>query len=667
MIRPSPYRIALAASLLAGSLVHAQSKSDSDQSAQGETLDTLETVGQINYQTGDVLDEEETLSNTSINRQQLSRTPAALAEVISRETGIQYKQSGGFGSYATVSIRAASAAQTGVYLDGILLNSGGNPVIDLSTLEILNLGSVDVYRGGTPSQLGHGGIGGAVNLNTLRSNNNDPTTRIRLEYGSLSQYGIQASHEISSGKWDLIASASRRQSENDFTYLNIKITPLNPDDVVLRARENAHALRSSALLRAGYQHSPDRRTDITLQLAARELGVPGSRNLPENRSSYDTETSQFQLSHVIDGIGGWNSRQGAYRHSDENHFTDPDGYIGLGTQDTLNQVSTEGAKSYWEYPTDSGTLGLSLEYRDETLTSDERLSANPIDYDAERNLWLATAHYAWYNSTESLTLSPTIRWQSNKFRGARTVGNVVTNAANESTEIGAQLGIGFQPSNSFSFSANIGSYYRPPSFGELYGSIGLVNGNPELVPEEGINADLGVLFQGSTLELKGSIFASLRDELIVTSFDSRGVGRPVNSGAAEVFGVELGATWTISPSLSLRSNVTWQSPKSVDRSAGFYNKFLPGEAQLSWFGRAEYAVSNWTAWYEIDVQNKSFYDRANILPAADTTQHSAGVAWDKNDWNVSLSAKNLSDETVEDFNGFPKPGRTYSLITTRSF
>lgn len=662
----SPCIVALSASILAGTFAHAQSASNTSQMARGESLETLETVGQIStYQTGDVLSEEDTLSSATITREQLSRTPAALAEIISRETGIQYKQSGGFGSYATVSIRAANAAQTGVYLDGVLLNSGGNPVIDLSMLEILNLGSVDVYRGGTPSQLGHGGIGGSVNLNTLQADTGQ-ATRIRLEYGSLSQAGLQAAHHASSGKWDLVAAASRRQSDNDFIYLNKNGTPLNSNDDEFQPRENAHAALSSALLRAGYQHSVDRRTDITVQLASRELGVPEWRNQINNQSSYDSESSQFQLSHVIDGLGGWNSRQGAYRHIDVNHFEDPIGQIGLGRQDTISQMTTEGAKSYWEYPTDSGTFGLSVEYRQESLTSDERLD-NSANFDAERIKWLATTHYTWYNSTETLSISPSLRWQHNQFRGSRSVGTSFAENTDNGSEFGAQLGLGFQVSDTFSLSANLGNYFRAPSFGELYGSIGLINGNPELIPEEGFNADIGLQYSAKNLALTGSVFASLRDQLIVTSFDSRGVGRPVNSGAAEVFGIEVGAVWTVSSKLTLRSNLTWQSPNNIDSTADFHNKFLPGEAQLSWFGRAEYAIGNWTAWYDLDIQKKRFYDRANILPALDTTQHSAGVGWETKQWQLSLSANNLGNDTVEDFNGFPKPGRTFSLLATRTF
>jgi len=635
MSRTSHYNASFIAIILASAAVHAQSVNDTQTSTRGESLDTLETVGQISYQTGDVINDEETLSSASISQEQLSKTPATLAKIISRETGIQHMQSGGFGSFATVSIRAASAAQTGVYLDGILLNSGGNPVIDLSTLEILNLGSIDIYRGGTPSQLGGSSIGGAVNLNTLRTDDDSPQSRIRFEIGSLSQAGIQASHQLSSGKWDVIAAASRRQSDNDFRYTNTNGTPLNPNDDERQSRENADALRSSGLLRVGYQHSADRRTDITAQLASRELGVPQRRNLPSNQSSFDSDSSQVQLSHTIDNIGGWNSRQSIYRHTDENHFSDLLGQIGLGMQDTVTDTTTEGAKSYWEYFTDSGTLGLSVEYRREALTSNERLDPSE-NFDANRNTWLASAHYTWYNESETLTLSPAIRWQRNQFRGTNTVGSAAAGDQNNASQFGVSLGLGFDVSDTLSFSSNIGSYYRAPSFGELYGSIGLVNGNP-------------------------------RDELIVTSFDARGVGRPVNSGAARVFGLELGSTWTLTPKLSISSNLTWQSPRSVDSASGFNNNFLPGEAQFSWFNRAEYYASHWTAWYEIDIQNNRFFDRANILPATNTAIHSIGLGWDTNRWEFALSANNLGDDIIEDFNGFPKPGRTYQLLTTYSF
>ena len=39
-----------------------------------------------------------------------------------------------------------------------------------------------------------------------------------------------------------------------------------------------------------------------------------------------------------------------------------------------------------------------------------------------------------------------------------------------------------------------GQYYRAPSFGELFGDRGSVQGNPNLKPEMGVNSDLGAIY-----------------------------------------------------------------------------------------------------------------------------------------------------------------------------
>jgi len=223
------------------------------------------------------------------------------------------------------------------------------------------------------------------------------------------------------------------------------------------------------------------------------------------------------------------------------------------------------------------------------------------------------------------------------------------------------LGVNYLYSDTLKFSANAGTYFRSPSFGELYGSIGLVSGNPLLEPEDGVNADVGFEYSNDSLTIKGTLFSSLRSELIVTSFDSRGVGRPVNAGKAEVIGTEFSGIWTPSQNFSVQTNVTWQSARSKERFRGFFNKVLPGEARLSIFTRAEYIRGPWSFWYELDIRNGLFYDRANILPAEDVSQHSAGFQWQSSSWEWNFSANNLGDENVEDFNGFPRPGRYFSI------
>lgn len=626
------------------------------------TLGTLQVIGELPYRTGDVISEENTSSHSRVERVELERSPNALAAVVARESGVQYRQSGGFGSFSSVSIRAASGAQTAVYLDGVLLNNGGNPVVDFSTLEMLNLGAVDIYRGSTPMQLGHAAIGGAINLNTLQASE-ESATRIRLGVGSLSLIGLQLSHQSTHGAWDVAAAIGHRQSDNDFAFINDNGTPLNTADDRQEYRNNAEASRTSALLRTGYRQSSDARTDLTLQASARDQGVQEWRNNPDNDASYDTETSQFQLSQVLDGLGNWNSRHSLYWHKDMAQYRDLQSQVGLGAQDTSNRTRTLGTRTYWEYLADAGILGLSLELRRESLDSSDGLD-DSASFDARRKAILASIHHVWFDNTETWSITPAVRWQRNDLAGSNASDSQERLTDSSNSHTGLQIGLAFRPTAQLSVTANAGSYYREPSFGELYGSIGLVNGNPELNAENGINLDAGLQYKNNDLSLSGTVFASERDELIVTTFNARGIGEPTNTGAARIVGLELAADLKLSPLFQLRSNLTWQSPRSREQVAGSRNKFLPGEARFAWFTRLQYQPSFATFWYELDILEKRFYDSANILPAADTQQHSVGMDWIRGRWQTTLGINNISNDNIEDFNGYPKPGRTWSLSVT---
>ncbi|ASJ74931.1 TonB-dependent receptor [Granulosicoccus antarcticus] len=628
------------------------------------TLGTVEAIGELPYRTGNVISEESTASRSRVERVELERSPNALAAVLARESGVQYRQSGGFGSFSSVSIRAATGAQTAVYLDGVLLNNGGNPVVDFSTLEMLNLGSVDIYRGSTPMQLGHAGIGGAINLNSLQASKVN-ATRIRLGVGSLSLAGLQLSHQSRHGAWDVAAAISHRQSDNDFRFTNKNGTPLNTEDDTDEKRNNADARRTSALLRMGYQQNKNARTDLTIQVSARELGVPEWGNNPDNVASYDTAASQFQLSQILDGLGNWNSRHNIYWHTNSAQYQDLESQVGLGAQDSDNQTNTLGAKTYWEHLGDAGTLGLSLDLRQEKLDSTDGLDESAA-FDARRQSSLATVHYVWFDSTDTWSLTPALRWQHNSLDGSQASTSQELHEYSSDSNTGLQIGLAYRPTSLITVTGNAGSFYREPSFGELYGSIGLVNGNPELKPENGINLDVGIQFRTDDMSLSSTLFGSERDELIVTSFNARGIGEPTNAGAARVIGIELAGELALTPKIQLRSNMTWQSPKSRDTAEGFRDKYLPGESQFSLYGRIQYQPSAVTLWYELDIQKKRFYDRANILPAADSEQHSIGIDWSQDQWQTTLGIHNISDDNIEDFNGYPKPGRTWSLSITRN-
>lgn len=613
--------------------------------------------------TGEVIEDEHTGSRSRISTIRLEQPGAQLGELLGSTSGIQQRQTGGFGTFSSITVRAASAAQTAVYLDGILLNSGGEPVIDLSTLEILNLSSVDLYRGSAPLQLGHASMGGAVNLNTGDANDR-VGSRIRLGVGSFSHAALLAGTQGRANKWDWTGSVAHQRSDNNFTFINDNATPLNPNDDERQQRINSQVRRSSILLKSGYQASDNLRTDVLLQVAGRQVGVPDVRNTLNNRARYDTLKSQLQLSQRVDQWHGWNTRHSLYWHQADSVYDDSLSQIGLGAQLIDSDINTVGASTYWERFVDLGTFGLSADLRHETLGLVDELN-DAENFTSDRQLLVTAMHLAIIDANDRWMLTPALRWQGSVRNGTSTAIGVPTDQPERTeSELGAQLGASYAVTPTITLSANAGNTFREPAFGELFGSLGLINGVPTLEPERGTNMDIGVGYQVNSLELQAVVFQNRSDELIITTYDARGVGRPFNTGKAEVTGLELEASWQPLPTWRLNANTTLQNARNRNPFSGFENKQLPGEARSTAFARISFKPGPTSYWYEWRASRDRFYDSANLLRAENTSLHSIGLDMKHKRWHVSAKIQNVTDTLVEDFNGFPKPGKQFAVAVS---
>lgn len=665
--RLSTLLVGTLSSLLA-STAYAQSLENSPP-AKSDTpvLQELEITGGLQSAppTGDVVESEHTGSRVRIERQRLEQPGAQLGKLISTSSGVQERQIGGFGSFSAVTIRAASAAQTAVFLDGILLNSGGRGVIDLSTLEMLNLSSVDIYKGTSPLQLGHAAIGGAVNLSTLKASSENGA-KIKLGIGSFSQFTAASSFHGSSNKWNWTGSATHLQSENDFTFLD-RNEPLVSDDDAEARRRNNDVQRNSVLLKAGYEHAQNQNTSILFQLTNRDIGVPDQQNTRANRATFESLDGQLQISHRLEEWKGWNNRHTLYWHESDTLFDDSDSTIGLGRQIVDSDTRTLGVKAYWERFIETqtlgfSTLGLSVDIRDESIEQFDKLEANSSDFISDRVTVLSTAHLALANDSETWLVTPAVRWQTSERSGTTVSRNLGTEPTDQNVSEGSvQLGAQYTLSPAINLSANAGNYFRQPSFGELFSASGLINGNPSLEPETGINLDAGIGYKSNKVSFDARIFRSLRDDLILLSVDARGVGRPENIGKSIVDGLEFSANWQATDYWSLQGNATFQDPRNRSSFESVRNKLLPGQAKRAFFTRLKYQPTNIAYWYEWQSTNDRFFDTNNDLEAPDTSIHAIGADLKKSQWQLNVSIQNLTDDTIEDFNGFPKPGRSFHL------
>jgi len=627
-----------------------------------EELDTITVIAEPEPQTGDVQHEEYAGSHQHIDKQELQRHDVNLGDILANETGVQFRQVGGLGTLTTATVRGATSAQTGVFLDGIKLNSAGNSSIDLSLLELLSLSSVDIYRGSVPVQLSGASIGGAINLRSLNSDNVKPSTTTSFTRGSFNTSRFQLAHSSAHNRWNWVTALSREQSSNRFEIDNDNGTDLNPFDDKTEIRNNAQAAKISTLSRVGFQWNANVRSDVLLQATGRELGVPQWLNAKDNVATYDTDTHELQLVNRFDGLGNWNTSFSLFQHYQNNHYLDAFSQVSLDPQDLNGSSKTVGLKSYWERIGDQGTFSLNASVRQESLQIvDNR--PDGLDFSVQRRSLLTSMQYAYFMNNERLLITPSIRIQT--MRGHLNGFYSLSTGSGSDTTINPQLGLRFKKNKRLTLRATLGKFTRAPAFSELYGNSGLIKGNDKLLPEKGINADIGFTYSPTpAYQLKTSVFGSWRDELIVLEFNSQNIGQSTNAGKANIFGVEIANDWSINKQLSLRLNTTIQESQNFSPNPRLNKLPLPGDARLSSHAKIHYRASKTRFWFESNYRSNFFYDQANSLPIEGYLLHNAGLDHQWQNFSIGFTANNIGDKRIEDFNGLPRPGRSYYLSLT---
>jgi len=232
-----------------------------------------------------------------------------------------------------------------------------------------------------------------------------------------------------------------------------------------------------------------------------------------------------------------------------------------------------------------------------------------------------------------------------------------------------EISVRFDQRPGLRWSSSIGRHYRIPTFTEMFGTQGLTVGNDTLKPEHGINAEFALQWQAKdNIDISATVFHSDRTEAIAAIFDAQGVGRHVNIGKARITGLELEANWYLSKRVKVQANITSQNAINLSKISSFTNKQLPGQSALTSLVRLNFQYNErWKFWSEMSVNNQRYYDRGNILPAADSTAINVGALWKKQSLSSRVTLSNLTNQNVEDFNGFPRPGRAIHLGLSKAF
>ncbi|MDR2409836.1 MAG: TonB-dependent receptor plug domain-containing protein [Bacteroidales bacterium] len=141
-----------------------------------------------------------------------------LADLLREVAGVYVREVNGRGHYTTVSIRGSSSSQVGIFVDGVLNNSGADAAVDISTIPIKNVERIEVYRGYIPVRFGGTFIGGVINIVTKKPRKTD----IQASIGKSSFGGAQASFQLERplGSGAILVGINYDGSKGNFQYIN---------------------------------------------------------------------------------------------------------------------------------------------------------------------------------------------------------------------------------------------------------------------------------------------------------------------------------------------------------------------------------------------------------------------------------------------------------------
>lgn len=601
---------------------------------------------------------------TVITRDRFVDSITTLAEVIESEAGIQVRQSGGLGSYSTVSLRGASEQQVMVFMDGLPLNQSAGGGVDLGRIDLSQVEAIEIYRGRTPVEFGHASLGGAINIRTRNAANQPSSTSLRAGVGSFGSKTLEINHLGTTGVWERTLVAGHTRSDNDFKYVNKNraFDPSDPNRERAERRRNADFERTSLLSRLGYRHSEHKHIGTSLSIFDQKQGLPQLNNAASSRTRLGNRDVlaqiNFSASAASDEI--WDRRIRLYMRQLDEDYDDRASQIGLGSQFNRDSTRTTGIDLFTHYYVADFQLITTLNGQREEYQARDMLSRSRSPA-LERNSLSIASESPLYFFNQRLKLTPGYRGMKVRDRG--------NSGANfRDAYFTPQGGLKFNVNSQITLNANAGKFVRIPSFFEQFGDRGFLIGNPSLESETSKNFDVGIewlrfpqqpgILTRSRLELNA--FYNEVDDAIAYVFDSRGVGRARNLGDAEIRGTELGIELGFASNTSARVNLTFQDAENLSEVTAFNGKRLPGRFEESYNLRIDqWLGSQLRLFYSFHGERGIFYDSANLLAAKYRDEHDIGLTWLWRQWRNTFEIRNLKDENFQSFNGHPEPGRSF--------
>lgn len=607
----------------------------------------------------------------SIDLRSVWRSTESLPEILNRSTGIRVRSQGGREHRSTLSVRGSRAGQVRVLLDGVPLGLADDPVVDLATLPAGTIDKIDLHRGFTPLRYAAGGGASVLYINSRTPEK--PEYGASLSYGSFGTGTISSRLATPAGGGHLGLSLGFRKTDGDYDFFDNRGTPFDKTDDRTRPRENnaTETVDLSASwvrkLRSG------QRLVLRNSLLEREEGVPGQGVFDFPTLGLDTLRNSFST--ALEGQD-WSLAASLLFVDRELRATSLD--QGANSADTQSWTANFGGHLQ-RVVADRHLLEVAVDGFHEKFDSSNPESSGSGRRQERDSFSLAIGDELALAGGQ-LIVALQIRHQQiwNRFEGGSITEAGLSDDPLElpqshthSTD--PRLGLRWSALPWLELKSNLSTWFRPPTFSELFGADGFSFGSPDLKPEDGLSFDAGFALSTALgtwdLDFEYAWFANDTDDMIVIVLNSFRIPEARNIDNGEVRGHELSLSLDGPSGWNLSGNYTYQDARNVSPNApSEFRKRLPSVAAQEFAARLEFRQPMWVVAWESQFKGEHFTDveNASAQRIGSRLQHDLSLTlapW--GDWQLAIELDNLTNTLVPDDLGFPLPSR--SVFATLSW
>ena len=581
-----------------------------------------------------------------VNHLKSNYNDLSLSDYLTKSSTLSFKNYGAGGS-STISLRGTNASHTKVLWNGLSIGSSMLGLLDFSTIPSNSSDLIEIQYGGATAAYGTAAMGGVIILNTSNPFENKRTIiSLSQTFSSIASSTTQLHLKFGRKKIRSIFTINYQNNQNNYSFKNY--TQFN---LPIQNQINAETKSGGIMHQLYYQVNSN--SLFTLhswyQESDRNIGPP----------IFNRNQTAYQLDYSIRNIASYSTIKNSFHRFKWSlgHNREYIRYVNRVKVGSTNLVLLN-SKSTFDALNFEFNYARNLEHRNESLSfSSVYEGASIADYGKYRfRIRNALALNEEFLLKRNWTLDFINRYEYalNKNLFASQI------AFNKKNLLQKDITLRF----------GLSKNYNLPTLNDLYWQPG---GNPNLLAEQGLEADVNVKYQIKSASISLNAYHGIINHWILwqPAAIENGVWTPQNLRQVQLYGIELIAHFAkqigayhllANYNFSINHAVNLKAMSLNDQSVGKQLIYVPinkssfmlqVNRQNTWL---QYAF-NYNGFRYTSSDNKQF------LPAYLLHDLALGHSFlhQAKQYRILFRVENILNKTVESIPFRPLPGRVYSI------